>query len=434
MPKVAKALSALEVKRLAGAGLHLVGTVAGLGLNISDTGSRSWILRTKMGSRRVEIGLGSYPDTTLSTAYERARAAKDEIKAGNDPIAQRKAKHSIIEWTFKRCAEAYIESKKATTASDTTVQLANSTDTKKRWKNVKHSQQWENTLKTYAYPKIGSKHVRDISREDVQGIIEPEWKTKTVTMDRVRQRIEVVLDWAAFNKYRDDAVPNPARWRGNLDKGMDSPSEVSKPEPWPALQTKDVQAFATALCAAEGEGAKCLYFQILTACRPSDARGATWSEIDLEAAEWLIPAERMKMKVAHRVPLSDAAIAFLNGKVKYASTDLIFVGNNNKPLSDMTVGAVIKRMNKPTVIWMDNKGKPIVPHGLRSTFATWAQENTNYIRELREHALAHRVASATTQSYERGTQFEKRRPLMEDWARFVHRAPRDNVTSIRGAA
>ena len=424
MPKVAKALSAIEVKRLSGAGLHLVGTVAGLGLNISDTGSRSWILRTKMGARRVEIGLGSYPDTTLSMAYERARAAKDAIKAGADPIAQRKARNSIVEWTFKRCAEAYIESKKAIASpTDTTEQQPGGADTRKRWKSAKHSQQWENTLRTYAYPKIGAKHVRDITRDDIQGVIEPEWKTKTVTMDRVRQRIEVVLDWAAFKKYRDDTVPNPARWRGNLDKGMDSPGVVSKPEPWPALQIKDVQTFAKALCAADGEGAECLYFQMLTACRPNDARGATWAEIDLEAAEWLIPAERMKRNVAHRVPLSDAAITFLKKKVKYATTDLIFVGNNNKPLSDMTVGAVIKRMNKPTVVWTDNKGKKIVPHGLRSTFATWAQENTHYPSELREHALAHRVANATTQSYERGTQFEKRRALMEDWAKFIHSAP-----------
>lgn len=399
MPKVAKPLSALEVKRLVGAGLHLVGTVAGLGLNISDTGSRSWILRTKMGSKRIEIGLGSYPDTTLSTAHERARAVKDEIKNGKDPIAQRKAKRAIVEWTFKRCAEAYIESHRS------------------EWTNEKHAQQWENTLATYAYPKIGSMHVRDIALADVLRVIEPHWVTKTETMNRVRQRIEATLAWAGVRGYRDKQ--NPAIWRNNLDQVLPKQSKVSKPEPHPALQIKDVQAFARALSAAEGQGAKCLSFLMLTACRSNEARGATWSEIDLRAAEWLIPAERMKAGVAHRVPLSNATIALLKSLVKFEGTDLIFVGNENKPLSDMTLAAVIKRMNKAKLIWMDYKGKPIVPHGMRSTFGTWAQEFTNYPMELREHALSHRVGNSTTQSYERGTQFEKRRQMMKDWARFV---------------
>jgi integrase len=399
MPKVAKALSALEVKRLAGAGLHLVGTVAGLGLNISDTGSRSWILRTKMGSKRIEIGLGSYPDTTLSTAHERARAAKDEIKSGKDPIAQRKAKRAFVEWTFKRCAEAYMETHRS------------------EWTD-QNAQQWENTLTTYAYPKIGSMHVRDIALADVLRVIEPDWATKTETMNRVRQRIEATLAWAGVRGYRDKQ--NPAIWRNNLDQVLPKQSKVSKPEPHPALQIKDVQAFTTALSAAEGQGAKCLHFLMLTACRSNEARGATWSEIDLEAAEWLIPAERMKADAAHRVPLSDAAVTLLKALVKFEGTDLIFVGNENKQLSDMTLAAVIKRMNKSEVVWADYKGKRIVPHGLRSTFATWAQENTNYPTELREHALAHRVGNATTQSYERGAQFEKRRAMMQDWGNFCH--------------
>ncbi len=398
MPKVAKALTALQVKRLTKAGAHLVGTVAGLGLNISDTGSRSWILRTKMGSKRIEIGLGSYPDTTLSAAHERARAAKDDIKNGRDPIAERKAKRAVIEWTFKRCAEAYIESHRT------------------EWTNDKHAQQWENTLATYAHPKIGSMHVRDITIADVLRVIEPDWATKTETMNRVRQRIEAILAWAGVRGYRDKQ--NPAIWRNNLDQVLPKQSRVSKPEPHPALQIKDIQAFSQALRSADGQGAKCLYFLMLTACRSKEARGSTWSEIDLKAAEWLIPAERMKSDTAHRVPLSKAAIALLKSLPKFEGTDLIFVGNENKQLSDMTLAAVIKRMNKTELIWTDDKGRPIVPHGLRSTFATWAQENTNYATELREHALSHRVGNSTTQSYERGVQFEKRRAMMETWSRF----------------
>ena len=416
MPKVAKALSALEVKRLAGSGLHLVGTVAGLGLNISDTGSRSWILRTKMGSKRTEIGLGSYPDITLSAALERARDTKDKIQKGENPIADRQAKRAIIEWTFKRCAETYIDSHRS------------------EWTNDKHAQQWENTLNTYAYPKIGSKHVRDIVLDDVLNVIESDWSTKTETMNRVRQRIEAILAWAGVRGYREKQ--NPAVWRNNLDQILPKQSKVSKPQPHPALQIKDLQAFTKALSAAEGRGAKCLHFLMLTACRSNEARGATWSEIDLEAAEWLIPAERMKADAAHRVPLSDAAVALLKSLVKFEGTDLIFVGNENKQLSDMTLAAVIKRMNKIKLIWADYKGKPIVPHGFRSTFATWAQENTNYPTELREHALAHRVGNSTTQSYERGAQFVKRRAMMQDWAEFMHASPKqgNNVIQLKKKA
>ena len=403
MPKVAKELSAIEVKRLIEVGLHPVGTVAGLCLNVSATGSRSWILRTKMGSRRIDMGLGSYPEITLSAAHDSAREAKAKIKKGINPIAERQAKRQNIEWTFQRCAEAYIKSHRS------------------GWKNDKHVQQWENTLATYAYPKIGSMHVRDIAAKDVLRVIEPYWTTKRETMSRVRQRIEAALAWAIAKGYRDiEDKNNPAVWRNNLVTLLAKNPKETKHRP--ALQLKDVQAFTRALSAAEGQGAKCLYFAMLTACRSGEARGATWSEIDLDASEWLIPAERMKRKVSHRVPLSDAAMTLLKSLVKFEGTDLIFVGNENKQLSDMTLAAVIKRMNKVKLIWADDKDKPIVPHGMRSTFATWAQEQTNYPTELREHALAHNVGSTTTKSYERGTQFEKRRQMMQDWASFTQRA------------
>lgn len=406
MPKVAKPLTALEVKRLTGSGRHMVGTVAGLGLVISDSGSRSWILRTKNGSKRSDIGLGSYPEVTLAIAHDRARQAKSDIRNGVDPIAQRKQRRSTIEWTFQRCAEEFIKVNK------------------EEWTSDKHAQQWENTLKTYAYPKIGSKHVRDIGVPEVLTVIQPEWALKTETMRRVRQRIERVLAWAGASGYRDKE--NPATWRNNLDLILPKLSKLNKPNPHPALQTKDIQAFTQELISAEGEGAKCLLFAMLTACRSNEARGATWSEIDLDAAEWLIPKERMKSDDDHRIPLSAPAVALLKSHVKYEDTDLVFVGNNNNQLSDMTLSAVIKRMNKSKLVWADEKGKAIVPHGMRATFATWAQEHTNYPSELREHALAHKVGNGTTNSYERGKQFDKRRGMMENWAKFMYSKPKTN--------
>lgn len=415
MPKIAKPLKAVEVSRLTEVGMYPVGTVAGLCLNVKPSGSRSWILRTTMGNRRIDMGLGSYPDISLAAAHESARAAKAKIKEGINPLAERQARRNTVAWTFKLCAEAYIKSKRSA------------------WKSDKHASQWENTLITYAYPKIGSTHVKDIALSDVLRVIEKDWSTKSETMRRVRQRIEAVLAWAGVMGYRDKQ--NPAVWRNNLDQVLAKRSTETEPTPHPALKTKDVQAFTKALSAAEGEGAKCLYFAMLTACRSGEARGATWSEIDLDKAEWLIPADRMKKKVAHRVPLSDAAVALLKAHPTFVGTDLVFVGNKNKQLSDMTLAAVIRRMNKPKVIWADDKGKPVVPHGLRATFATWSQEFTNYPSELREHALAHNVGSATTKSYERGSQFEKRRALMQDWANFMF-APESkasNVTNLKRA-
>jgi integrase len=400
MPKVAKPLTAIEVKRLSQTGeigLHPVGTVAGLCLNISKTGSTSWILRTVMGSKRIDMGLGAYPEITLSTAHERARKAKDDIHNGINPLAERQAKRDTVAWTFQRCAEAYIKSQRSA------------------WTD-KHASQWENTLSTYAYPKIGSTHVKDITSAHVLRVIQPEWATKTETMSRVRQRIEATLAWAGVMGYRDKQ--NPAVLRNNLDQVLTKRSKANKPQPHPALQIKDVQAFVKMLANAEGQGARCLHFAMLTACRSGEARGAIWAEIDLAKAEWLIPAQRMKADKDHRIPLSKAAINLLESLATFEGTDLLFVGQENNQLSDMTLAAVIKRMNKPKVIWADEKGKPVVPHGLRSTFGTWAQECTNYPSELREHALAHAVGNAVTQSYERGAMFEKRRALMQDWADF----------------
>jgi len=409
MPKVVKSLSAIEVKRLTLPKLHSVGNVQGLGLKISASGAKSWILRTTVQGHRHDVGLGSYPSVTLADAVVRARFEVEQVKSGINPVQIRKERKAIGSQSFKDCAQAYLESHRS------------------EWKNAKHAQQWENTLITYAYPKIGSMHVRDIGVKHILQVLKPHWVDKTETMTRVRQRIEAVLAWSAVMGYRP--VQNPAVWRNNIDQLLPKQSKVSKAVPHASLQTKDVQAFYKALSEADGQGAKCLLFAMLTAGRSGEARGALWSEIDLDASEWLVPASRMKAGTAHRVPLSVAAVSLLRSLVRFDGTDLIFVGNKNQQLSDMTVAAVIRRLNKPVNVWVDVNNKPVVPHGLRSTFATWSQEFTNYPSELREHALAHRVGNATTQSYERGAMFEKRRALMQDWASFVS-APVPNVASV----
>lgn len=387
MPIVARALKALEVSRLITRGLHMVGTVAGLGLSVSKTGSRSWILRTKIGARRCDIGLGGYPEISLAKAHERARATKDDIRNGTDPIAERRAKSATVEWTFERCAQAYIDGHTAS------------------WKNVKHAQQWRNTLATYAYPVFGSKHVRDVGKTEVLQAIEPQWTTKK-TMARVRERIELVLSWATVRGHRSG--DNPAVWRGNLDQVLAKPSKVSKVVPHRSLPYPSMQAFMTQLRKADGSGARCLELLIYTACRSGELRGALWSEIDVQAGLWHIPAARMKADRDHRIPLSAGAITLLESLPRFGGTDLVFPSSKNTMLSDMTLSAVMRRMKVPAV-----------PHGFRATFATWAQEQTGYPSDVRERALAHTVGSKTTAAYERGDQFEKRVQLMADWAAYI---------------
>ena len=392
MPKIAKELGALEVKRLATPKLHPVGTVPGLMLSISKTGSKSWILRTTIGTRRSDIGLGPYPAITLADAWELARQTRAEIRSGVDPVAQRRAKQSAIEWTFKRCALAYIAGHELS------------------WKNLKHGQQWRNTLDTYVYPVFGDKHVREVGMADIIGAIEPNWTGKNETMVRVRNRIELVLSWAAARGYRD--TENPARWRGNLDQVLPKPSKVNKRESFEALRIDDMYEFMNKLRSMDGMSARALEFVILTVSRSGEARGATWAEIDLKAATWSIPKERMKAARPHRIPLSPAAVKLLETQPKFEGVEFLFPGRGAKPLSDMSLVATMRRMKLTAV-----------PHGFRSTFTDWCAERTSFPSEVREMALAHAIGNDTESAYRRGDLFDKRRRLMSDWAKFIDSPP-----------
>lgn len=404
MGKIAKVMGALEVKRLTQPGLHPVGTVPGLRLSIKETGAKSWILRTTIGPKRCDIGLGSYPSVTLAGAWERARATLDEIRDGIDPVAKRKARQEIIAWTFKNCALAYIETHAPS------------------WRNAKHGQQWRNTLETYVYPVFGDKHVRDVDTGDVTTAIRPMWSTKNETMVRVRNRIELVLSWAAAQGYRPKGF-NPATWRGHLDQVLPKPSKVNKRESFEAVPIDDMHAFMERLLNVNGASARCLEFAILNACRSGEARGAAWSEIDLIACTWSIPGERMKSGRAHRIPLSPPVVTLLAGLHRFEGTDLIFPGRaGDKPLSDMSLTLVMRRMKLTAV-----------PHGFRSTFTDWVAERTAYPAEVREMALAHAIGNDTEAAYRRGDLFDKRRQLMSEWAAFVNTAPAigDNVVRFK---
>lgn len=383
----------MEVSRLRDPGHHAVGGVAGLYLYVNDGGARSWVMRAVMGTKRRHMGLGGFPDVPVALAREKARKARIDLESGVDPIVARSAAKSALaaqqaaEKTFKQAAEAFIEAN-----GDT-------------WKNVKHRAQWTSTLETYAYPHLGRLLVRDVRLEHVLKVLEPIWKSKNETASRVRGRIEKVLDWATVRKLREGE--NPARWKGHLEMLFAAPSKVQTVEHHRALPVADMPDFFTSLKTRDGMAAQALAFTILCAARSGEVRGATWDEINIGKAVWAIPGERMKAGQEHRVPLSKAALRILLVTPEKQRKGLVFPAPRGGQLSDMTLTAVMRRMQVDAV-----------PHGFRSTFRDWVGELTHFPRELAEQALAHTLESKVEAAYRRGDALEKRRELMEQWAQY----------------
>lgn len=393
MGRKIKALSSIEVQRLTTPGMNFVGEVAGLALLVSDTGARSWILRTMIAGKRRDMGLGGFPDVTLADARRRARDLREQIDNGEDPIAQRRQARatllaaSIKAMTFDECVDRYLDAH-----SDT-------------WTNAKHRQQWPNTLATYAGPVIGGLDVALIETGHVLKVLEPIWREKTETASRLRGRIESVLSWATTAGYR--AGENPARWRGHLQNLLAMPTKIAKVEHHAALPYRELGVFMADLRTREGMGARALEFAILTAARSGEVRGATWAEIDMDAALWTVPGERMKAKNEHAVPLSDTALDLLRELPREG--DLVFPGARvGRPLSDMSLTAALRRMGRGD----------LTAHGFRSTFRDWAAEQTAYPSEVVEMSLAHTIGNKVEAAYRRGDLIEKRRRLMDEWAKF----------------
>lgn len=405
MPKIAKQLSPLEVGRLNVPGLVAVGGVPGLCLQIAPSGARSWILRVTVGLKRRDMGLGAFPAVPLAKAYEKARSAREKIDKGIDPILTRdRARSQLLAEqakavTFQEAAGYFIDVKAA------------------EWSNKKHLEQWTNTLKTYAFPVIGALHVQDVQDAHIMKILEPIWRTKTETATRIRNRIENVLDWATAKKYRTGV--NPARWRGHLDKLLPAPRKTTPVEHHKAIPLDSAPGFYAALRLREGVAVRALEFLLLTAARSGEIRGATWAEFDQDKKVWTVPALRMKMKKEHRVPMNESTIRILNALPKMEGSEFVFPGLRGKELSDMTLSAVMRRMEVNAV-----------PHGLRSTFRDWAAERSNFPSEMAEIALAHRVANNVEAAYRRGDMFEKRRAMMSAWADFLTASLLETETAV----
>jgi len=396
-------LTVIEVTKKKESGVYADG--GNLYLQITKTGSKSWLFRYRLAGKSREMGLGSINDLSLADARIRAAQCRKLVNEGIDPINNRKqdtAKKRFEEAkiiTFKECAEKYIETHKPT------------------WKNAKHIWQWSNSLEKFAYDVFGNISIQDIDTSLVMKALEPIWQNKTETATRVRGRIEVILDWAKVREYR--IGENPARWRGHLENLLPRPSKFQKVEHQPSLPYQKIGDFMQSLKLQEGMAALALQFTILTTARTSETIGATWQEIDLKKQIWIVPANRIKAGREHRVPLSDAEIAILQRakkqqellgyKSKDAANDFVFSGfKQGKPLSNMAMLMLLRRM----------KSDDITVHGFRSSFRDWAAEQTNYPREVAEAALAHISGDKVEIAYLRSDFFEKRRQMMDAWARY----------------
>ena len=367
---------------------------SGLRLVVSEALSRRWVLRYTIYGKRREMGLGGYPTVTLAQARDEALEYRRLAKSGVDPIHHRRQENQRIP-TFTSCAAMLIRSKR------------------KSWKNRKHGRQWVSTLKTYARPDIGSKPVDQITVDDVLLVLKPIWHTKTETASRVRSRIENVLDYATAKKYRTG--PNPAQWRGLLDKLLPSPKSIAKVVHHPALPYADLPAFYSSIAGNNTLSGVALRFTILTAARTGEVVAAQWSEIDMAANIWTIPPERMKAQREHRVPLSNEAMRILLTLPRVNESPYLFASVKDKPLSTM---AMLQFMRKQGYGLKGTKSNA-VPHGFRSTFRDWASEESGFPREVAEMALAHAIENKVEAAYRRGDLFATRTKMMNQWASFA---------------
>lgn len=398
-------LSALVVSKLGKPGHYCDGN--GLWLQVSPSGTKSWVFRYDFAGHRHELGLGALSLVSLAEARQAAQAQRELLHAGRDPLAERqqalaaRRAEQARTLTFQQCAAKYIAAHRAA------------------WRSAKHAKQWETTLATFAMPTIGELAVSAVDTQLVLDILEPIWQTHTETAARLRGRIEAVLDWATVRGYRQGE--NPARWRGHLAQLLAAPRKVARVVNYAALPWAEAPGFMAQLRRMEGVSPQALAFLILTAARSAEVRGATWDEIDLDAAVWSLPATRMKAGRAHRVPLSPSALALLRAQPGGGAQ--VFPGKRGGPLSDMTLTAVLRRMGR----------SEITVHGFRSTFRDWCAEYVPnaFPREVCEYALAHYVSDKVEAAYRRGDLLDKRRALMDAWAAFLDGPRQDGGKAAR---
>jgi integrase len=386
MARAGNRLTALKAAKATKPGLIADGH--GLYLRIGQTGAKSWVFRYRRDGRLHDMGLGPLHTVTLADARSKALDLRRQRLDGTDPLTAKReaaAKARVVDakaMTFQACAEAYIAAHRA------------------GWKNAKHAKQWPNTLRDYVYPVLGELPVQAVDVALVMKAVEPIWTAKPETASRVRGRIESVLDWATARGYRNGE--NPARWRGHLENLLPKKSRVRRVERHAALPYAELGAFMAELRQQDAVSARAMEFAILTAARTGEVTGAMWQEIDFKSRLWTVPAERMKAGREHRVPLSGPALSILRPLYEVRTGDRAF------PISHAAMLMLLRRIGRGE----------LTVHGFRSTFSDWCAEQTSFTSEVREMALAHTVADKVEAAYRRGDMFEKRRELMDAWARF----------------
>jgi integrase len=402
MARVIGKLTALSVGRAKKKGLYADG--GGLYLQIGPSGNKAWLFRFMLHGKAHAMGLGALHAVTLAEARVKAADGRKLLAAGLDPLDTKRAEQTSARLaaakgtTFEACAKTYIEAHKAS------------------WRQERHAKQWDQALAKHAYPIMGKLPVQAIDTALVMKVLEPIWQKKTETAKRLRGRIECILDWAKVREYRQGE--NPARWRGHLENLLARPSKLIKVEHFAALPYAKVNGFLQAVDKQPGLAAQALKLVIFTACRSNEVLSAAWDDIDFENKVWAIPADRMKSGKEHRVPLTAPALAILKD-LKHNRDHLEQSGEEPSPyvfpspkgktfLSNIAMLALLKRMNR----------RDITVHGFRSSFRDWAAEQTNFPREVAEAALAHAIQSRVEAAYRRSDLFDKRRLLMDKWARY----------------
>lgn len=416
--KAAKTLSARQVETEVRPGYHADGPHTGLYLQVTpvrDRVTRSWVFRytSPTTRKRRELGLGSARVRKLTDARALSGELRLQVLNGLDPKDKRdKAKATAIAARASQITfdEALVQCMSAKAME---------------WKNIKHGQQWQNTLATYASPLLGRISVDLITTELVYKVLQPIWQTKTETATRVRQRIETVLDWCKARGYcKGD---NPARLKGALGELLPKSQKIKKVEHHAAIPYRQINEFVTALRNEGGTAPLALEFMLLTAARTGEVVAAKWNEIDFDVQVWTVPASRMKSGKEHRIPLSTRAVAILRLVLATKHSDYIFPGHSVQKSSHMSTGTcriVMKRMAN----FAD-----YTPHGLRSTFRDWASESTSFANETLELALAHTIVNKAEAAYRRQDQLEKRAKLMQLWQKYIDTPTGNNSVLFIGA-
>lgn len=375
-------LNPVQVRSLTKAGRYMDGD--GLMLEVRPGGSRTWLVRLQANGRRRDYGLGSLKDVSLAEAREKAREYRRQLRGGIDPLAA-KRNAAVRVPSFREAASAV------------------HTEHKPGWKNIKHGAQWMATLESYAFPHFGEIRIDQIDTGHVRDALADIWLTKPETARRVRQRIGTVLDYAHGKRWREHPFS-----MGAVNKSL--PRQPRKTGRFEAMPFYRVPQFLEAIRSRMSMGRLALEALILTAARSGEIRGARWSEVDLQAATWTVPAARMKAGKAHVVPLSPATLDVLRqaAALRIAGSDLIFHGmKRDQPLSDMTLLKILRDMKEPFTV-----------HGFRSAFRDWVAEETQFTGEVAEAALAHAIPNRVEAAYRRTDFLEKRRKLMEAWADY----------------